>query len=280
MGILFWLVILGLTLFAVSRTRFSLPVATAAGAVILLLASMLGFLSGFFGVLLTLAFIGVAVVFNVRSLRHRLISLPLLKYVRAVLPPMSDTERAAIDAGTVWWEADLFRGSPDWNKLNSYPEAVLTEEEQAFVDGPVDELCAIMDDWEITYELNDLPPHVWQFIKEGRFLGMVIPKEYGGLGFSAMAHSEVVLKLATRSVTGAVSVMVPNSLGPAELLLHYGTEEQKNHYLPRLAVGDEIPCFALTGPSAGSDAGAMPDFGIVCKGEYNGKEVLGMRVTW
>lgn len=280
MGILFWFVIVGLTLFFVSRTRFSLPVATIAGTVILLVAAKLGFLSGFFGVALALAFIAIAVIFNVRSLRHRLVSLPLLKYVRAVLPPMSDTERAAIDAGTVWWEADLFRGSPDWDKLKSYPEATLTTEEQAFVDGPVDQLCAMMDDWEITYELNDLPPRVWQFIKDGRFLGMVIPKEYGGLGFSAMAHSEVVTKLATRSVTGAVSVMVPNSLGPAELLLHYGTDEQKNYYLPRLAVGEEIPCFALTGPSAGSDAGAMPDYGIVCKGQHDGQEVLGMRVTW
>lgn len=280
MGILFWLVTAGLLLFLVSRTRFGLPVATVAGAVILFVAAKFGFLSGFFGGVLALLFIGIAVVFNVRSVRHRLVSLPLLKYVRAVLPPMSDTERAAIDAGTVWWEADLFRGSPDWDKLISYPEATLTADEQAFVDGPVEELCSIMDDWEITYELNDLPPRVWRFIKDGRFLGMVIPKEYGGLGFSAMAHSEVVTKLATRSVTGAVSVMVPNSLGPAELLLHYGTDEQKNYYLPRLAVGEEIPCFALTGPSAGSDAGAMPDFGIVCKGQHEGQEVLGMRVTW
>ncbi len=280
MGILFWLVVIGTALFLVSRKRFSLPVATAAGAGILLLGSLSGFLSGFFGVLLALVFIGLAVIFNVRSVRHRFVSLPLLKYVKAVLPPMSETERAAIDAGTVWWEADLFRGSPDWDKLKNYPEATLTAEEQTYIDGPVEELCAMMDDWEITFELNDLPPRVWQFIKEGRFLGMVIPREYGGLGFSAMAHSEVVTKLATRSVTGAVSVMVPNSLGPAELLLHYGTDEQKNHYLPRLAVGKEIPCFALTGPSAGSDAGAMPDYGIVCKGQHEGQEVLGMRVTW
>jgi len=193
---------------------------------------------------------------------------------------MSETERVAIDAGTVWWEAELFRGSPNWQQLISYPEATLTEREQAFVDGPADKLCSIMDDWEITFELNDLPESVWKFIKEEKFLGMVIPEEYGGLGFSAMAHSEVVTKLATRSVTGAVSVMVPNSLGPAELLLHYGTEKQKNYYLPRLAVGEEIPCFALTGPDAGSDAGAMPDYGIVCKGEFEGKEVLGLRVTW
>lgn len=280
MGVLFWLVILALTLFVVSRHRLSLPIATIAGALILWLASAVGALSGFIGSIVVILAVIVAVLFNIRALRHRFVSLPVLKYVRAVLPPMSDTERAAIDAGTVWWEAELFRGAPTWKKLTEYPEATLTEEEQAFVDGPVETLCSMMDDWEITYELNDLPPRVWQYIKDERFLGMVIPKEHGGLGFSAMAHSEVVSKLATRSVTGAVSVMVPNSLGPAELLLHYGTEEQRNHYLPRLAVGKEIPCFALTGPSAGSDAGAMPDFGIVCHGEYNGKQVLGMRVTW
>lgn len=280
MGVIYWLVILALTLFVVSRHRLSLPVATVAGAAILWFGSVIGALSGFFGTLLVILGVATAVLFNVRALRHRFVSLPVLKYVRAVLPPMSDTERAAIDAGTVWWEAELFRGAPQWEKLTNYPEAILTEEEQAFVDGPVETLCSMMDDWEITYELNNLPPRVWQYIKDERFLGMVIPKEHGGLGFSAMAHSEVVSKLATRSVTGAVSVMVPNSLGPAELLLHYGTEEQRNHYLPRLATGQEIPCFALTGPSAGSDAGAMPDFGIVCHGEYEGKQVLGMRVTW
>lgn len=280
MGIIFWLAVLALTLFALSRYRPGLPLATAAGAGILLLAASSGFLSGIVGGLVVLLFLAAAVLFNVRALRHRFFSLPILKYVRVVLPPMSETERAAIDAGTVWWEAELFRGSPNWNRLHEYPEARLTPAEQAFVDGPADTLCSMMDDWQITWELNDLPAEVWQYIKEQRFLGMVIPESYGGLGFSAMAHSEVVTKLATRSVTGAVSVMVPNSLGPAELLLHYGTEEQKNHYLPRLAVGEEIPCFALTGPTAGSDAGAMPDFGIVCKGQHEGREVLGLRVTW
>lgn len=280
MGIIFWLAVLALTLAVVSKVSLSLLVATAAGAGILFVASVFGFLSGILGTVFLIACLVVAVVFNVRPLRQRFVSLPVLKYVRAVLPPMSETERAAIDAGTVWWEAELFRGAPDWKKLKEYPEAVLTPKEKAFIDGPVDKLCSIMDDWEITYELNDLPEHVWQFIKQERFLGMVIPEEYGGLGFSAMAHSEVVTKLATRSVTGAVSVMVPNSLGPAELLLHYGTEDQKNYYLPRLAVGEEIPCFALTGPSAGSDAGAMPDVGIVCMGEHEGQQVLGMRVTW
>lgn len=280
MGIVFWLAVVGLTLFVVSRYRLSLPVATLAGAVLLLVCWKLGMLSGIAGFILVLLCIAVSVLFSVRTLRHRFVSLPVLKYVQAVLPPMSDTERDAIDAGTVWWEAELFRGAPNWSMLSNYPEATLTAEEQAFLDGPAETLCSMMDDWEITYERNDLPPQVWQYIKDQRFLGMVVPKEFGGLGFSAMAHSEVVLKLATRSVTGAVSVMVPNSLGPAELLLHYGTDEQRSHYLPRLALGQEIPCFALTGPSAGSDAGAMPDFGIVCHGEFEGRQVLGMRVTW
>jgi len=280
MGIIFWLLVLAVTLFVLSKFRLSLPVATFAGAMVLLVAWMFGALSGIAGAILVLLAIVAAVLFNVRALRHKFVSMPLLKYVRAVLPPMSQTERDAIDAGTVWWEAELFRGAPDWKKLKEYPEAKLTDEEQAFVDGPVDTLCSMMDDWAITFETNNLPPDVWQYIKDQKFLGMVIPKEYGGLGFSAMAHSEVVTKLGTRSVTGAVSVMVPNSLGPAELLLHYGTDEQRNYYLPRLAVGQEIPCFALTGPSAGSDAGAMPDYGIVCRGEHEGKEVLGLRVTW
>ncbi|MBX2838371.1 MAG: acyl-CoA dehydrogenase, partial [Gammaproteobacteria bacterium] len=258
----------------------SMPIFTVGVAAVLIVAWSFGFLSPVLGTLLVVSFLAVAVLFNVRSFRHRFVSTPLLKYVRAVLPPMSDTERDAIDAGTVWWEAELFQGSPAWTQLVDYPEAELSEEEQAFVDGPTEQLCAMMDDWEITYELNNLPDDTWQFIKDHRFLGMMIPKEYGGLGFSAMAHSEVVMKLSTRSVSGGVCVMVPNSLGPGELLLHYGTDEQKNYYLPRLAKGEEIPCFALTGPSAGSDAGAMPDYGIVCKQQFDGKEVLGLRVTW
>ncbi|MEE9319963.1 MAG: acyl-CoA dehydrogenase [Granulosicoccus sp.] len=280
MGFIFWLIVIVATLYLLSRTRPGMSVATFTVGAVLFVASVFGFLGGILGVLALVVFLGVAVIFNVRSLRHQFISQPVLKYVRAVLPPMSDTERAAIDAGTVWWEAELFRGSPDWHKLKNYPEATLTEEEQAFVDGPCDKLCSMMDDWEITYELNDLPESVWQYIKDQRFLGMVIPKAYGGLGFSPMAHSEVVMKLATRSVTGAVSVMVPNSLGPAELLLHYGSKEQKDYYLPRLATGKEIPCFALTGPNAGSDAASMSDFGIVCTGEFEGREVLGLRLTW
>ena len=222
----------------------------------------------------------LALVALVPPVRRTVFSNPVLSVYRRILPDMSQTEKEAIDAGTVWWDGDLFSGKPDWDKLLRIPEAKLTAEEQAFVDGPCEELCAMTDDWEITHERYDLPPKVWQFIKDKGFLGMIIPKKHGGLGFSALAHSAVVMKLATRSNAASVTVMVPNSLGPAELLLHYGTDEQKNYYLPRLARGQEIPCFALTSPEAGSDAASIPDFGVVCKGMWEGKEILGMRVTW
>ena len=214
-------------------------------------------------------------------LRRYLIGAPLLKVFRRILPAVSQTEREALEAGTVWWDGELFSGRPDWKKLLAYPAPRLSAEEQAFIDGPLRELCGMLSDWEITHEATDMPPQVWQFIKDRGFLGMIIPKEYGGLGFSALAHSQVVMQLTTRSGTAAVSVMVPNSLGPAELLLHYGTKQQKAHYLPRLAKGLEMPCFALTSPEAGSDAGGIPDFGIVCRGEWQGKpDVLGIRLTW
>lgn len=232
-------------------------------------------------VALWIALAAAALLLGPTPLRRALVSRPLLALFRRILPRMSETEREAIEAGTVWWDGELFSGAPDWGKLLSYPKPALSAEEKAFLEGPVEELCRMVNDWQITHELHDLPPHVWQFIKDQGFLGMIIPKRYGGLGFSALAHSEVVMKLATRSSTVAISVMVPNSLGPAELLLHYGTEQQKEHYLPRLAKGLEIPCFALTSPEAGSDAGAIPDFGIVCRGEWEGRrEVLGIRLTW
>ena len=225
-------------------------------------------------------FLIVAALLMVPQLRRALISDPLLNWFRKALPQVSQTEQEALDAGTVWWDGELFSGRPDWNKLLSTPKPRLTPDEQAFLDGPVEDLCRMCDDWEITHELNDLPPEVWQYIKDRGFLGMIIPRQYGGLGFSAFAHSQVVQKLATRSATACVSVMVPNSLGPAELLLHYGTDDQKNLYLPRLAKGLEMPCFALTGPEAGSDAGSIPDFGVVCKGLHEGREVVGIRLTW
>ena len=229
---------------------------------------------------LIVVFAVIAAMLNIAPLRRSLFTNRVLAVYRRILPDMSQTEKEAIDAGTVWWDADLFSGKPDWDKLLAVEEPKLGAEEQAFLDGPVEELCRMCDDWEITHEHQDLPAHVWQFIKDKGFLGMIIPKKYGGLGFSALAHSAVVMKLSTRSSAAAITVMVPNSLGPGELLLHYGTDGQKDYYLPRLAKGQEIPCFALTNPEAGSDAASIPDFGIVCKGTFQGKEVLGMRVTW
>jgi len=218
--------------------------------------------------------------FSINPLRRLLISDRLLGIYRKALPRLSDTEQEALDAGTVWWEAELFSGRPRWRNLLKVPAPSLTEKEQAFVDGPVEELCRMADDWEICDTHHRLPDDIWEFIREHRMFGMIIPEEYGGLGFSAQAHSAVVLKLASRNMTTAITVAVPNSLGPGELLLHYGTEKQKNHYLPRLAKGKEVPCFALTSPSSGSDAASMSDTGIVCKEKINGKKVLGLKLTW
>ena len=194
------------------------------------------------------------------SFRRDWISKPIFGWARHVLPTLSDTEREAIEAGDVWWDADLFAGNPDWAKLLAVPPATLSAEEQAFLDGPVDELCRMLDDWQITFDLCDLPPEVWDLLKREKFFAMIIPKQYGGLGFSATAHSEVIRKLSTRSISGAVTAMVPNSLGPGELLLQFGTKAQQDYWLPRLADAREIPCFGLTSPEAGSDAASMTDF--------------------
>jgi acyl-CoA dehydrogenase len=237
----------------------------------------LTFLSGFLWGFVLLLLIPA----NLPPLRRHLISRFVLKFLRNALPSISQTEREALEAGNVWWDAELFSGRPNWKRLLDLPISSLTAKERAFIDGPVEELCRMLDDWQITHELNDLPEEVWTFIRSNGFFGMIIPKRYGGLEFSATAHSEVVMKISSRSIAAAVTVMVPNSLGPAKLLLAYGTEEQKNRLLPRLANGDEIPCFALTGPEAGSDAGAMPDEGIVCRSEFEGRsDVLGIRLNW
>jgi acyl-CoA dehydrogenase len=196
------------------------------------------------------------------------------------LPRLSDTEREAIEAGDVWWDADLFTGNPDWNKLLAFAPAKLSEEEQQFLDGPVEELCRMLNDWKINWEWHDLPPEVWDFLKSKKFFAMIIPKAYGGLGFSAYAHSEVIRKLSTRSICCACTAMVPNSLGPGELLLQFGTKAQQDYWLPRLARGEEIPCFGLTSPEAGSDAASMIDSGVVCRGTYDGQDVLGIRLNW
>jgi acyl-CoA dehydrogenase len=223
----------------------------------------------------------VMIILGVPFLRRLLVSNFILQVFRKILPQVSQTEQEALDAGTVWWDGELFGGHPNWRKLLAYAKPTLSAEEQSFLDNETEQLCAMIDDWEVTHTRQDLSPETWQFIKDKGFFGMIIPKEYGGLQFSALAHSAVVTKLASRSATAAVTVMVPNSLGPAELLLHYGTKAQKDKYLNRLAKGLEVPCFALTGHMAGSDAGSIPDTGIVCYGEFNGQQkVLGLRMNW
>lgn len=222
----------------------------------------------------------ILVLGSIKPLRREVLSNYLFKIVKKVMPSMSSTEREALEAGTVSWEGDLFSGNPNFSLLRNAPSVSLTDEEQAFVEGPVNTLCEMLDDWDITHNKTDLPPEVWQFIKDNRFLGMIIPKRYGGLEFSATAQMSILVKIYGRSITAATTISVPNSLGPGELLLKYGTEEQKNYYLPRLADGREIPCFALTGPNAGSDAASIPDQGIVCRQEFNGETVLGVRLNW
>lgn len=221
-----------------------------------------------------------ASILALKPLRRTLLSQRALKWFRQIMPAMSDTERAAIESGTVWWDAELFSGQPDWPRLLDAAPARLSAEEQAFLDNETEKLCDMANDWETTQVWQDLSPQGWQYTKDAGFLGMIIPKAYGGKGFSHYAHSQVVMKLSTRCSAAAISVMVPNSLGPAELLLHYGTEAQRQHYLPRLARGEDIPCFALTSPYAGSDAGAIPDLGVVCMGLHDGQEVLGFSLTW
>ncbi len=220
--------------------------------------------------------ITLMVILSIAPLRRISLSSLIMQIIKPLLPKISETERVALEAGVVWVEADLFSGKPNFRKMLQEPYASLTSEEKAFLDGPVNQLCEVLDDWKI-WKNRELPQAAWEIMKREKFFGMVIPKEYGGLGFSAMAHSEVIMKLATRSVVGCITVMVPNSLGPAELLNHYGTEEQKRQLLPRLASGDEIPCFALTEPTAGSDAGSLQAEGILFKGD-DGK--LYMRLNW
>ena len=276
---LLWLLVLLLGIAVIAHLRISPVPALAIVAVYLLLMGIAGEPPVWLMIVLWLALVAVAVPLLATDLRIRYISAPMFDWFKQVLPPISDTERDAIEAGSVWWDGELFSGRPNWNTLLAYPKPRLTEQEQAFLDGPTETLCAMVSEWDIGQRL-DLPPHVWDYIKTEGFFALIIPTEYGGKGFSAYAHSQIVMKLATRSGDLASTVMVPNSLGPAELLLHYGTEEQRNHYLPRLANGTDIPCFALTGPYAGSDAGAMTDSGVICKGMWQGEEVLGLRLNW
>ena len=277
---LFWMIVTVGAVCALAFVRAALFVWTVVFAAILFSFTFFSSAGAFFTVLAWAVYGLVFIPLNVKAIRRTLISKPLLSIFRRITPAMSQTERDAIEAGTVWWDAELFSGRPDWDRLLSVPPARLSDEEQAFLDGPTEQLCNMLDEWR-AHEANDLPAEVWRFIKKKGFLGMIIPKQYGGLEFSALGHSSVIMKIASRSYTAAVTVMVPNSLGPAELLLHYGTEEQRKHYLPRLAKGQEIPCFGLTNPEAGSDASAIPDTGIVCKADFDGKQdVLGIRLNW
>lgn len=276
MHILVWLLVLVALLGVSSYFRIKLFNATAAVALWMLIgttADVVGFFSWLF-------FLAIAVPLNSSSIRKQYLTTPALKAYRKVMPEMSSTEKDAIDAGTVWWDGEIFSGNPNWHTLHAIPEGRLSAEEQAFLDGPVETVCSMVNEWEVTHNRTDLPPEVWQYLKDHKFFAMIIKKEFGGLEFSAFAQSRVLQKLSGVSSVLASTVGVPNSLGPGELLQHYGTEEQKQHYLPGLAKGDEIPCFALTSPEAGSDAGAIPDLGVVCKGEWEGKEVIGMKLTF
>ncbi|MBR9727264.1 acyl-CoA dehydrogenase [Shewanella intestini] len=230
--------------------------------------------------IIILILIALAILFGVRDLRIRFITRPVFAFFKKVLPPLSTTEKEAMEAGDVWWEGELFRGKPDWNKLHDYGKPGLTVEEQAFLDNQVQTALAMIDDFDIVHNRKDLPPELWEYFKKEGFFALIIPKKFGGREFSAYANSTIVAKIASRSISAAVTVMVPNSLGPGELLTHYGTQEQKDRWLPSLAVGNDIPCFALTGPEAGSDAGAIPDIGVVCRQSFNGEDTLGISLTW
>ncbi len=281
MQTLLWIFVFITLVWTLLYFRVSLLLSTGAIAIALVVWGEIASPSTFITAPIWLLFAIGAVALNVPALRQQWLSKPVLKAFRQIMPSMSQTERDALEAGSVWWDGELFSGRPNWRALLDTPSPGLSSEEQAFVDGPVETLCRMLDDWKITHEHYDLPEEVWQFLKDNGFFGMIIPKKYGGLEFSAYAHSTVVMKVASRSITAAVTVMVPNSLGPAELLLHYGTDDQRDYYLPRLAKGREIPCFALTSPEAGSDAASMVDSGVVCRDEFNGeKEVLGIRLNW
>jgi acyl-CoA dehydrogenase len=259
--------------------RFSLAVFTALAGSALLAMGLGG--ANFIATVVCAVLLALTTLpLLITPFRQKFVTAPLLNFYSKILPPLSATEKIALEAGTVGFEGELFSGRPRWDVLLSQPRPVLTDEEQAFIDGPVEEVCRMTNDWETSHVRADLAPEIWEFLKKNKFFGMIIAKEYGGLGFSAYAHSRVVMKLASVSATLSSTVGVPNSLGPGELLAHYGTDEQKSYYLPRLADGREIPCFGLTGPTAGSDATSIPDFGIVCEGEWNGARVVGVRMNF
>lgn len=253
-------------------------------AIMLSIISAFLYVAGFGGIIATLSsIVAIGLVYyllNYEHIRQQHLIKPLLKTIQNGMPKISDTERVALEAGTVGWDGELFTGNPNWKKLLDVPAPKLTAEEQDYLDGPVEKLCSMINDWQINHIDQDLPAEMWAFIKKERFFGLMIPKEFGGLGFSDLAHSDILAKIAGCSSVVASTVSVPNSLGPAELLRKYGTDEQKKHYLPKLAIGEEIPCFGLTGPNAGSDATSLPDLGIVCYGTFDGKKTLGIKLNF
>lgn len=279
MSILIWLAVLIGVPIALAYRRTPLMPATLLLAALLLVYTAVGDGAFWWKLILWLGFIPIAAL-NLIEFRRDVITRPILAKFRAMLPRISSTERDALEAGNIWWEGELFSGNPDWQKLLRLQAPALTDEEQAFLDGPVDELCRMLDDWAITHEQADLSPETWEYMKREGFFALIIPKRYGGREFSPLACSMILQKVATRSSTAASILGVPNSLGPAELLLHYGTEEQRERWLPGLASGEEVPCFALTSPRAGSDATAITDTGIVCRGEHDGEEIIGIRLNW
>ncbi len=278
-----FLILLGTFLavtFLCSYLKTNLKTWTIATAIVMALVSW-KFSFGWLSLsLIWLIFIAVAAILNIKSIRQQLITAPFLKFYKKALPKLSETERIALESGTVSWDGELFSGKPNFKKLHEIPAPQLSSDEQAFIDGPVAELCSMVDEYEINHVKGDMPKEVWQFIRDNGFIGMIISKKYGGLGFSALGHSMVLQKLASRSVAVAATVAVPNSLGPGELLHLYGTQEQKDHYLPNLAAGKDIPCFGLTGPTAGSDATSIPDTGVVCKRKFEGKQQLGILLNF
>jgi len=274
-----WLIVILGTCFALVYNRVELRLSTAVLAAVLVAFTSFAGAGIFWLFILWVLFAGFALL-NVEALRRERISAPILDVLKKLLPRLSDTERAALEAGTVWWEGELFSGMPDWQQLTKLPAPQLTEAEQAFLDGPTEELCGLADEWAITHDLQDMPEQVWDFIRKKGFFSLIIPEEYGGKGFSPLAISMVLAKLASHTGTASTTVGVPNSLGPAELLLHYGTEEQKQRWLPGLASAEEIPCFALTSLHAGSDATGLVDSGVVCRGEFDGEEIIGIRLNW
>ncbi len=277
---LLWLLVFIGGSVALTYNRVPLLISSLAYAAFLILYTVAGAGADWLKLLFWVVFLVTAVPLNVPALRRAWISKPLLDVFRKIMPEMSQTEADALEAGSVWWDGELFSGRPNWTRLLNTPVPKISVEEQAFLDNEVVELCGMLDEWKITHEWCDLPPEAWAYLKKKGFFAMIIPKRYGGREFSALANSEVLAKIATHSATCASIVAVPNSLGPGELLLRYGTEEQKDHYLPRLASGQDVPCFALTAPNAGSDAAAIHDSGVVCKGTWEGKEIVGMRLNW